>query len=185
MTNKSDGGWKKLSSKIVYQNPWIKIHEDQVIQPGGQKGIYGYLEKPAGVIIIALDSDENIYFVDEYRYVLKKTILQLPSGVVVDSLSPKENAQKELKEETGIIAKNWKDLGKFYIGPGHETTFMYAFLATDLDITKVEINQEEDESIQEIKKIPLAKVKKMTANNEIPCGLTIAALNIFFQKFDK
>ena len=176
--------WKKIDSKVVYSNSWIKIHEDNVIRPDGEKGIYGYLEKSPGNFIIALDNDHCIYLIKEYRYPLKKVILQLPVGVIeTDNIV--QQAQKELFEETGILAKNWKRLGGFYVAPGHETTYMNVFLATDLNLSELRTdNQEGDESILEIVKVNLSDVKKMIGNGEIESGMTLAALSLFFLKYD-
>lgn len=178
-------GWKKLNSKIKYRNPWIKIREDSVIRLDGKKSIYAFLEKHAGSFIIALDKDDSIYFVKEFRYPLQKIVLQLPAGVV-GAKNILENTKKELREETGIIASSWKRLGGFYIAPGHETTYINVFLATDLDTTNLKVDfQEDDELILDVVKIKLSKVKKMIIKGEIECGLTLAALNIFFLEKNK
>jgi len=176
--------WEKIDSKIVYSNPWIKIHEDNVVKPDGQKGIYGYLEKVSGNFIIALDDEHCIYLIREYRYPLKKSILQLPAGVIeTDDIL--QQAKKELWEETGINANEWERLGGFYVGPGHETTYINVFLATDLNLFDLKTsNQEGDELILEINKVPLRDIKKIIVNGEIECGITLAALNIFFLKYD-
>ena len=97
--------WKKVNSKIVYSNPWIKVHEDEVVMPNGKESVYGYLEKPAGCFVIALDDDENIYLVKQYRYTLKKAILELPAGTV-DGDDITDRAKAELLEETGLLRKS-------------------------------------------------------------------------------
>jgi 8-oxo-dGTP pyrophosphatase MutT (NUDIX family) len=181
MINDRGSKWKTLSSKIVYKNPWIEVQEDQVIQPGGREGVYGFVKKPPGVFIIAEDKDGSIFFIREYRYVLKKAIIQLPSGVVDEKYSAIENAKRELLEETGIKAGKFTQLGKYFVAPGHETTFQYAVLATDLDTSKLKIHQEGDESIEEILKFPRDKVREMIRNNEIECGLSLAALSMYLQ----
>jgi len=182
MTNNSRGSkWKTLKKELKYENPWMKVYEDKVIRPDGKEGIYGYLEKPPGVFIIALDKDNSIYLIREYRYVLKQAIFQIPSGVVDERLSIEENAAKELYEETGIKAGKLTELGSYFTAPGHETTVQYAFLAENLDTSKIESHQEGDESIEEIVKVPINEVKKMIIRNEIQCGITLAALNLFFQ----
>jgi len=81
--------WKTIKSKIVYQNPWIKVREDSVIRPDGKKSIYGFLEKYPGVFIIALDSDNPIFFNEEYRYPLKKLIRKnkIECGLTLASLN--------------------------------------------------------------------------------------------------
>lgn len=178
-------GWEKINSKLVYSNPWIKIYEDIVFRPDGKEGIYAFLEKPAANFIIALDKDESIYFVNEYRYPLKKNILQLPAGVI-DTDDIIGQAKKELLEETGILAKKWEKIGGFYVAPGHETTYINVFLATELNLTGLKTDgQENDEAIQEIIKISDNKLKQMILDGKIECGLTLAALNLFFLGFKK
>lgn len=176
--------WKTLGSKLIYKNPWIKIFEDKVINPDKKETIYSYLEKTSGAFIIALDKDNSIFLVEEFRYPIKKSILQLPAGTFSNNNLLK-NAQRELKEETGIEAEKWVNLGDFYVAPGHETTRIYAFLATDLDISKIKISQEEDESILQIIKINIKDLKKKIIENKIKCGITLAALNLFFNYLDK
>jgi len=174
--------WKKINSCWVYRNSWIKIREDKVIRPDGKKGIYAVLEKPAGSFIIPQDKEGNIYLIREYRYPIQKEVWQLPAGVV-DGDIPLERAKKELWEETGIKAKRWEKLGGFYVGPGHETTFIYVFWATGLDFSFLKVDhQKGDEAILEIKKVSLPMLKKMIVNGKIICGITLAALNLFFLK---
>lgn len=171
--------WKKIKSKIIYQNPWIKLYEDEVIRPDGKKGIYGYLFKYPGTFIIVLDND-SIYLLSEYRYPLKKVIFNLPAGVV-DKKDPLRGAKRELFEETGIIARKWKRLGSFYVGPGHETTQITIFLATDIDKEKSKNSlQDKTEAINKIIKVKIPKLKQMIIKGKIECGITLAALNLFF-----
>jgi len=172
--------WKTLSSKVVYGNPWIKIHEDQVLRPDGKNGIYSYLEKPPGTFIIAMDDDSNIYLIKEYRYPIKKTIIQLPAGVINKNSTNLYQAKKELFEETGIHAKTWKHLGKFYVGAGHETTLCHTYLATDLDLSQLKTtHQEGDEAIQEIVKVSLKELKKLISSGNFECGISLSALTHF------
>ncbi len=176
-------GWKKINSKLVYSNPWIKIHEDTVFRPDGKEGIYAFLEKQAGNFIIAQDKNNFLYLINEYRYPLQKNILQLPAGVI-DNGNILEQAQKELREETGITAAEWERLGGFYVAPGHETTYINVFLATELNLSGLKTdNQENDESIQEVIKISVPELKQMILDEKIECGLTLAALNLFFLRY--
>lgn len=177
--------WKTINTKVVYKNPWIKVREDSVIRPDGFKGIYGFLEKTSGVFIIALDKDDAIFLNEEYRYPLKRSLLQLPAGVT-EGANILKNAKRELLEETGIIAKNWKKLGGFYVAPGHETTFINVFLAADLNKSNLKIaSQEGDESILRVMKIKIPRLKELIRKNKIKCGLTLAALNLFFINREK
>ena len=175
--------WKKINSKLVYSNSWIKIHEDTVFRPDGKQGIYAFLEKPVGNFVIALDKNNSIYLINEYRYPLQKNILQLPAGVIENG-DILQQAQKELHEETGILAEKWENLGGFYVAPGHETTYINVFLATELNLAGLKTgNQENDEAIQGVTHVGRSELKQMILNGKIECGLTLAALNLFFLRY--
>lgn len=175
--------FKKINSRIVYKNPWIKVREDAVVRPDGKRGIYGFLEKAAGNFIIAIDNHNFIYLINEYRYPVKKIILQLPAGVI-DSKNIVHEAKKELYEETGIVASRWKKIGGFYVAPGHETTYINVFVAEKLDLSKLKVsNQEGNEGIIKITRTSLPKLKKIVLQGKIKCGITLAALNLFFLKY--
>lgn len=171
--------WKTISSKIVYQNPWIKIHEDKVIRPDGKEGLYAFLSKAAAVFILAKSKDGFFYFIRQYRYPLKKYIYEIPAGVV-DTHSYLTNAKRELREETGLTAKKWVSLGKFYVAPGHENVAVHSFLALNVDensLTKK--NQEGDESIQKIIKLSESQIKKYINSGKIECGITLATWTLY------
>ncbi|PIS40542.1 MAG: hypothetical protein COT26_02735 [Candidatus Kerfeldbacteria bacterium CG08_land_8_20_14_0_20_43_14] len=175
---KTKNPWRTLKSRLVYRNSWIKIRENQVIRPDGKPGIYSYLEKPPGAFVIAYE-DNAIYLLKQFRYVLKKAIYELPAGVVKGK-NYLANAKRELLEETSIKAKTWKLLGTFNVAPGHETTRAYAFLATDLDTSNIRIAQEGDESIIAVEKVKIPTLRKRMTKSQIVCGISLAALNLFF-----
>lgn len=174
--------WKKLSSKIVYRNPWLQLREDTVIRPDGKRGKYGIVERPPVNFIIALDKDKSIFFIKEYRYPIKKTILQLPAGATDKNKTTLTSAKQELFEETGLKAKNWKKIGKFYIGPGHESIYANVFLATKLTLVKNKSDGPGDELILKVIKLPISKIKQLIKLGKIECGITLAALNLYFSK---
>jgi len=175
--------WEKISSKIVYQNKWLKVREDSVIRPDGKRGIYGVVERSNANFIIALNEKREIYFIREYRYPVRKLILQLPSGSTEKEENDLEAAKKELLEETGIQASKWEKLGSFYIGPGHETISANVFLATDLELPQAPFkNNTGEEDILETVRFSIDSLKKAISSNKIECGITLAALNLFFTK---
>lgn len=173
------GPWTRLSSKVKYKNSWISIQEDRVIQPDGSKGVYAYLRKVPGIFVVAFTGTE-VYLLRQFRYVLRKSIYEIPAGTV-NSKNFLQVAKRELFEETGMHAKQWTRLGKHYIAPGHESTCIITYLAEGLDEKSVSIDgQEGDESIQAVMKVSLPKLWKMIHEGKIECGLTLAALNYFF-----
>ncbi|MFH1354346.1 MAG: NUDIX hydrolase [bacterium] len=178
--------WKKINSKIVYKNQWLRLREDTVIRPDGKKGKYSIVERPPVNFVIASDRKGSIFFIKEYRYPIKKTILQLPAGTTDKNKTSLASAKKELFEETGLKAKNWKKLGKFYIGPGHESVYANIFWATSVNVSKLNKSTlPRDELILKVIKLPIAKIKQLINSNKIECGITLAALNLYFSKNKK
>jgi 8-oxo-dGTP pyrophosphatase MutT (NUDIX family) len=175
--------WQRISRRLVYKNPWIKLWEDKVVRPDGEKGIYGFLEKPPGVFIIALDgNDDSIYLLKQFRYTINKSIYELPAGVINDP-DLLMNAKRELKEETGITANRWQHLGEFYVAPGHETIKIHAFLATDLIDNSIKADgQDGDEAILKIIKVKVSDLPMMIRQGKIECGITLASLNLFLNR---
>ena len=62
------GPWKVKSTEIIYENPWIRVREDQVITPGGTNGIYGVTKALDGVCVVSIDEQDNIHIVKEFKY---------------------------------------------------------------------------------------------------------------------
>lgn len=153
--------WKKIATKIIYETKWTKLREDSVIQPDGKESVYTFLDTPESCMVIALDTnDDSLILINEYRYPIGRAIWQFPGGVVEKSITPLENSKKELFEETGIVAKKWKKLKEIYSFPSKTTNLLHIFLATDLNLGNLKINQEGNESIYTIKKIKISKIKK-------------------------
>jgi hypothetical protein len=97
--------WTTLSTEEVYDNPWIKLEEHQVINPGGGRGIYGKVHfKNTAIGVIALDKDDNIWLVGQHRYPLNEWSWEIPEGGGPKGTELLESAKRELKEETGLVA---------------------------------------------------------------------------------
>jgi 8-oxo-dGTP pyrophosphatase MutT (NUDIX family) len=172
--------WKRIKRKLVYQTPWLKLWEDNVIRPDGKKGTYGYLDKPVGVFIIAYsEKNKSILLLKQHRYPIQKTIYEIPAGVT-KSDNFLSDAKRELREETGLTAKKWQRLGSFFVAPGHESSKVEVFLASKLSMnSKTHRGQEGDEAIQKIIEVKVKDLPKMILQGKIECGITLASLNLF------
>jgi 8-oxo-dGTP pyrophosphatase MutT (NUDIX family) len=102
-----------VSSKLMYQNPWMKVYEDQIRMPNGRKGMYGFIDGKPGVFIIALTEDDKIHLVESFRYPTQRWQWELPAGGIDPGLSPLEAAKHELVEELGMTAKTWTHIHTF------------------------------------------------------------------------
>src|SRR5580704_3550286 len=103
--------WRTLSSRTIYQNPWLTLREDKVIRPDGAEGIYSVVEIRPSCGIVAIDEDDRIALVGQWRYVHDRYSLEIPTGGSEQGETPLDAAKRELTEETGLTAKAWTALG--------------------------------------------------------------------------
>lgn len=167
--------WKKLSSKIVYKNPWFSVREDEVEKPGNRTGVYGVVQTLPTVFTVALSKDNEIYLVGLFRYPTGKYGLELPAGGS-DKQDLLEAAQRELLEETGVKAKFWEKIGQFTPWNGISDEVSHVFIAKDLEETGSELDP--NEGIMEVKKVAFEKVFDLIKSGEISDGQTISALTL-------
>ena len=165
--------WQKLSSKIVYQNPWITVREDKVIRPDGKKGIYGYIYATDCVGIVAINGNDEIYLIKQWRYVGKMNTIELPWGGCKQGEKPLHAAKRELLEETGLVAIKWYSLGYFVLYPALSTEKSYLYLAKDLKLLK---SQPEGTEKLFVIKLPFKKAYQWAIKRKINDSFTTAAI---------
>ncbi|MDB5163886.1 MAG: putative hydrolase [Candidatus Saccharibacteria bacterium] len=165
--------WKLLSSKVVYQNKWMKIREDSVITPQGAKGIYGVVESNDSVIIVVLNSKDEVYITKNFRYPAQAWKWELPGGGG-DNEDLLKASKRELEEETGITAKQWTKLGFTNVSNGLMTERMATYLAQDLSFNGDK--EASDELIIDAKFVSLEEIDSMIHEGELDDGQSITAL---------
>lgn len=171
--NKDKPKWITHSTEIAYQNKWFKIEKAKVTKPNGKEGEYYTVISPPVAFIIPQDSDGSIYMVGQCRYPIDEYSLEIPAGRTEDE-EPLEAAKRELKEETGFKAGSWKKLGEFYSANGILREKAHVFLACELSQTGE--NEQAEEGIDQVIKLPMDKVMEMIRNGKITDGQTIASL---------
>ena len=103
--------WRRLRSRIAYENAWISVRHDDVIRPDGEPGIYGVVQfRNVAVGVVALDEAERVLLVGQYRYTLDAYSWEIPEGGVPPNEAPLDGARRELAEETGFEAAEWHEL---------------------------------------------------------------------------
>lgn len=171
---RSDHPWKTVSSKVVYENPWVRIHEDTVVTPTGSNGIYGFMESNDSVMIVTVNDKNEIYLVRKYSYPDKSWNWELPGGG-----GDKEHeliaAKRELEEETGITAKTWQKLGHTRVCNGLMVERMTTYLATNISLEGEK--EVADEQIDEERFFSMQQVDKMIASGDINDGQSITAIH--------
>lgn len=166
--------WKKLSGKTVYENAWINVEEHQVLNPSGHKGIYGKVHfKNKALGIIPLDRDMNTWLVGQYRYTLDEYSWEIPMGGGLLDIDPLVSAQRELKEETGLMATDWQNIMRIHTSNSVTDEEGFVFVARGL--TQGETAFEDTEDLK-IKKIPLDDAIQLVMNGNITDSLSIGGL---------
>jgi 8-oxo-dGTP pyrophosphatase MutT (NUDIX family) len=172
--NKFENPWKKISSREVYQNPWVSVRHEEVIKPNGEPGIYGVAHfKSKAAAVVPLDKEGNIWLVGQYRYTLDEYSWEIPMGGGDLSGNSLDAAKRELKEETGLIASKWTNLGKLHTSNSVTDEFGYMYLAEDLTMGD---SEPDDTEILELKKVSLIEAVRMVMDSEITDSLSVAAI---------
>jgi ADP-ribose pyrophosphatase len=105
------GPWTVRSTQEVYRDAWLGLTVDDVIRPDGSHGTFSVTQVRPGISVLALDDEENAYLTEEFRYAVGRPSLEVVSGGVDAGEDPRAAARRELKEELGIEASQWTDLG--------------------------------------------------------------------------
>jgi 8-oxo-dGTP pyrophosphatase MutT (NUDIX family) len=124
--------WRTLSSRTIYRNPWLALREDRVIRPDGAEGIYSVVEMRPSCGIVAINEDNQIALVGQWRYVHDRYSLEIPTGGSDQGETPLDAAKRELLEETGLTAEDWTALGTIDNSNGCTTDVAHLFSARNL-----------------------------------------------------
>jgi len=162
--NKKHGPWIIKTREIKYKNPWITVKEDRVIRPDGRPGIFVTVMLQKGVSILPLDDQEFVYLTQEFHYALGANSLETVSGAVKKTETYLKAARRELKEELGIEAKEWIDLGRIDPLTTIVKTPAQIFLARNLTFKKT--RQDATEVIRMIK-VKFEKAVDMVMKSKI------------------
>ncbi len=162
-----------LSSKTVYKGKIFDITDNEIALSDGLKRHREIIHHPGGVVILAQKDNGNILLVKQYRYAVKSVQTELPAGRLEKGEDPLFAAQRELKEETGYTAKNWKSLGHIFTTFGICDEKLYLFQATDLTFDKPDPDEGE---ILDYFELPLSNVYKLIKNGTINDAKTICTI---------
>ncbi len=166
--------WQTLSSRPVYENPWIAVREDQVLRPDGLPGIYGVVHfKNRAIGVLAVDTDGAIWLVGQYRYPLHAYSWEIPEGGSPATESPEETARRELREETGLTAGKLELVATAHLSNSVSDEMGYVFRATEL--TEGADEPEGTERIA-VRKVAWDEAWRMLKEGEITDSLSVFAI---------
>ncbi|HZK25422.1 MAG TPA: NUDIX hydrolase [Oscillospiraceae bacterium] len=170
---------KTISRKTIYEGRIVKLHLDNVALANGKQATREVVEHSGAAAILALNKQKEAYFVKQFRKPVEKELWEIPAGKLEPGESPLACAQRELAEEVGLKANDFRLLSAFYTSPGFASEKIYVYLATGLSVQN-EAQPDEDE-ILEVFLLPLAEAKQMISHGEIEDAKTIVAVLLAVQ----
>jgi 8-oxo-dGTP pyrophosphatase MutT (NUDIX family) len=175
--------WKTLTSKVVYQNAWIRVREDNVLRPDGNPGIYGVIEIRPSIGVVALNERDEMVLVGQWRYVLDRYSWEIPRGGSYPGESDMlEVAKRELAEEAGVLAEHWEYLGVVDCCNGVVTDVQTLYVAKGLTHTEMNLDPEEDITAEWK---PFEEALAMAMDGRITEASTVAAILMEAQRRKK
>ncbi|MBR3610129.1 MAG: NUDIX hydrolase [Oscillospiraceae bacterium] len=159
---------KKVNSSLVYDGHIIKVFKDDVSLEG-KPAVREVVRHKGAAAILAIDENQNAYFVEQFRYPMDKALFEASAGKIDEGETPIECAKRELFEECGITAKKWTELGPMYSSPGFCDEVIYLFMAEELSFSNP--NPDEDEYL-DIIKMPLPEALSLLRKGKIPDAKT-------------
>ncbi len=167
---------KLLKRTEQYKGKVFNIIVDDVQYPSGNTSIREVAEHGGGGVALAVFPDHRIILIRQHRYPFNEFVWELPAGKLFPSEDPLHCAQRELEEETGYAAKQWKKLTAIYTTPGFCSEVLHIFMATDLSELPDGKKLEEGEQTMTMSIVPMAEAIAMIEKKEIVDGKTICGI---------
>lgn len=164
---------KTLSSELIFEGKVVKLYKDEVELDNGYKAGREWIKHPGGVCVVALDEEENVYFVEQFRYPFHTALMEIPAGKLEFGEDHRECGIRELKEEIGATAESFEYLGCLYPTVAYDTEIIHMYLARGLSFGEQHLDEGE---FLNVTKIPLVKAVEMVMSNELKDSKTQLAI---------
>jgi len=179
----NDHPYQTLTSRIAYETPYLRVREDAIIRPDGERGVYSVVETADSVMIAAVNDSSEVFLVHTYSYPDQSWNWELPGGGS-DGEDSAIAARRELAEETGILAQQWTPLGKTRVCNGIMTEKMSIYLACGLTLTGKK-SHEDEALVRNGKFFPLNELTAMVQRGKVNDGQTLAGIYLLQQWLTK
>lgn len=169
---------RRISARVVYENPWLVLREDRIERPDGSQGNYSYIDKPDFALVIPVERD-GFHLVEQYRYPVSRRSWEFPQGSFPNRADgdPAELARHELAQETGLRARRLDRIGYLHTAVGMSSQAYAVFIAEDLTVGEHAREPEEQDMIH--RWIVRTDFEDMIRNGEITDDSTLAAYTLF------
>ena len=155
---------KTLSSKDIFNGKILHVIHDEVELEDGIRAMREVVRHPGGVCVAAIDDDNNMLFVRQFRYPYGEVVLELPAGKLEKGSTPLENGKRELLEETGAVGYSYVSLGQVYPSPGYTDEIIHLYACR---VKAVGDAMPDEGEFLNVEKIPVIKAAEMVLNNRV------------------
>ncbi len=167
--------WQRRSRRVAYENAWLTVWHDEVLRPDGNPGIYGVVHFPTRAVgVVPLDDDDRVLLVGQYRYTLDRYSWEIPEGGALRDEDPQAGAARELREETGYVATDWRELLRADLSNSVSDEEAILYVATGL--VPGEAAPEGTERL-DLRWVPFEDAVAMCADGTIRDAMTVLALD--------
>ncbi|HAX73072.1 MAG TPA: NUDIX hydrolase [Firmicutes bacterium] len=166
---------KQLSTKEYYKNSFLKVTQDEVLLPDGFEAHRVVVHHPGGVNLIALDEQNRLLLVEQFRYPVGKSILETPAGKIEPNEATIMTAKRELEEETGYTSDDLTMIGRIATTPGFCTEYIENYLVKNITPLQTLVKGDDDEFIT-LHKVTKAEALKLMESGDICDFKTIYAI---------
>jgi ADP-ribose pyrophosphatase len=167
---------KVVSSKVIYEGRILKLRVDTVREADGRRSTREIVEHTPCIAVVAVDADENILLVKQFRLAAGKELLEIPAGGIDQGESPEEAVVREMREETGLRPNRVKRLTGFYLSPGFSSEYLHLFLVSEFEPDPLSA---EDTAGIELVKVPVSQIRELITSGKIEDGKSVAGLLMY------
>jgi 8-oxo-dGDP phosphatase len=174
--------WPVTGSEHLHRDGWVvALRRDQVHPPGGEpEEAFArlVLEHPGAVVVLAVDDEDRVLCLQQYRHAVGMAFVELPAGLLdAEGEEPLEVARRELREEAGLAATDWEHLGTTYPSPGISDEVQHLFLARGLsDVGRGDFVLEHEEAAMTVFWAPFTELVAAALDGRVSDGPVVQAL---------
>jgi 8-oxo-dGTP pyrophosphatase MutT (NUDIX family) len=174
MSDTTSNPWKTKSLHTVHETPWIKIVHHDVVNPAGNPAIYTTVEfKNLAIGIIPIDEEGYTWLVGQYRFPINQYSWEIVEGGSPLNEDPLNTAKRELKEESGIVAKDFKEIYRMHLSNSATNELAIIYVAQNLSF---ENSEPEESEVLQVKKIHILEAEQLVYQNKITDAISVVGL---------
>ena len=158
---------------VQFRGRIITVTTDEVVLPNGHHAELEVVHHPGGAAVVAIDAQDRVCLLRQYRYVADGWIWELPAGKLEPNEPPLTTAQRELIEEAGVSAQHWESLDTYLSSPGIFTEVLHLFMATGIEPA---VAAHEKAEVIEVHWIAFAEAYEWAVSGKIRDGKTALGL---------